>query len=652
MRCLRTFVFLLLQIALLIVISDFVCRFIPESWLPEAKSAHHPLQVLLTSAVDPSKPLPLISDTETTSSLLLKTPVSETLEVSSSKLSFLTSDTVWNKWDYLWWGITGLFALYWILTLIIFLRRTKPMRMRTKSNDLLLIHPGAMIKFVQNKIEEHPAVVSYRVTVKCKRGNPSIHAVITIRPIAPLPEIKRQIEASLHDAFTSIMGIEKLHEISIIVSIDPKSLKHVPGSQLPPVRMVEAPVKAPLETAKVQDESFDPNKDKTEVAPASIPTSHHEKAPQEVVISETECKPVIFEARMKIFDREVLAKLLTAQREQRPGVKTVFTNGCFDLLHAGHVRYLWEARKLGDQLIVAINSDASVRRLKGETRPTLKLEERLEILAGLACVDYVTWFEEDDPLALLEELKPEVLVKGANYSIDEVVGRELVQAWGADVRTLAQTPDLSSSALLEKIQMTQKKQPVQETETVMKKTICGKAYVLGDNVDTDQIIPAEHLVYSLTDPEERKLYGKYALSSVPPAQAGLPNGHIPFVREGDYVSDYTIIIAGRNFGCGSSREHAPFALREAGIKAVIAEFYARIFFRNCVNSGYLIPYETPKRLIDEFVTGDEVEIDLDENIIRNLTKKTEFDLSPLGDILPIIAAGDVFAYAQKSGMTI
>ena len=183
----------------------------------------------------------------------------------------------------------------------------------------------------------------------------------------------------------------------------------------------------------------------------------------------------------------------------------------------------------------------------------------------------------------------------------------------------------------------------------MKKSIHGKVYVLGDNIDTDQIIPAEHLVYSLTDPEERKLFGRYALSSVPPAEAGLPDGHIPFVAEGQFTSVFKIIIAGKNYGCGSSREHAPFALREAGIEAVVAESYARIFFRNCVNGGFLIPIETPGRLIHAFDTGDEAQIDLEHNTIRNLTRDREHPLNPLGDILPIIEAGDVFAYARQAG---
>src|ERR1700745_4074769 len=122
----------------------------------------------------------------------------------------------------------------------------------------------------------------------------------------------------------------------------------------------------------------------------------------------------------------------------------------------------------------------------------------------------------------------------------------------------------------------------------MRSLIQGKAYVLGDNVDTDQIIPAQYLTYNPAIAEEYKQFGKYALSSVPPAQAGVPKGHVPVHTPHEFVSDYKIVVAGKNFGCGSSREHAPIALNAAGIEAVVAEFYARIFFRNAVNGGYLI----------------------------------------------------------------
>lgn len=183
----------------------------------------------------------------------------------------------------------------------------------------------------------------------------------------------------------------------------------------------------------------------------------------------------------------------------------------------------------------------------------------------------------------------------------------------------------------------------------METSIEGKVFVLGDDIDTDQIIPAEHLVYDPTIPEERKMFGVYALSGVPPQGAGLPNGNMKFVDENG-KSEYALVIGGKNFGCGSSREHAPLALAEAGIKVVIAEFYARIFFRNSVNGGYLIPFETPGRLVDKVKTGDTVRVDVVGNTLQNLTTGETFALKPLGDILPILEAGDVFEYARSAGM--
>ena len=145
----------------------------------------------------------------------------------------------------------------------------------------------------------------------------------------------------------------------------------------------------------------------------------------------------------------------------------------------------------------------------------------------------------------------------------------------------------------------------------MDKIIKGKAFVLGDNIDTDQIIPAEHLVYSLNDEEESKKYGQYALSGVPIAKAGLPDGGTAFIQGDNYLSEYNIIIGGSNFGCGSSREHAPFALEKAGVQAIIAESYARIFYRNSVDGGFLVPLESPDKPNNDIKTGDELEIDLD-----------------------------------------
>ena len=105
----------------------------------------------------------------------------------------------------------------------------------------------------------------------------------------------------------------------------------------------------------------------------------------------------------------------------------------------------------------------------------------------------------------------------------------------------------------------------------MNQLITGKAYVLGDNIDTDQIIPAQYLSFNPAIPEERRFFGMYANSGVPEAQAGLPNGNIRFVRDGEYSSDFSIVVGGKNFGSGSSREHAPLALAEAGVKCVIAD---------------------------------------------------------------------------------
>ena len=184
----------------------------------------------------------------------------------------------------------------------------------------------------------------------------------------------------------------------------------------------------------------------------------------------------------------------------------------------------------------------------------------------------------------------------------------------------------------------------------MNQVIRGKAYVLGDNVDTDQIIPAGWLKLSTSDPEERKLYGKYALSGVPAGQRGLPAGNVPFIKDGTYRSEFSILVGGKNFGCGSSREHAPLAIAEAGASAVVAEFYARIFFRNCVNGGYLVPFETSQRLCAEIKTGDELEIDTARATLKNLTQNKTYTLKPLGDVAPIIEAGGVFAYAKHAGM--
>ena len=184
----------------------------------------------------------------------------------------------------------------------------------------------------------------------------------------------------------------------------------------------------------------------------------------------------------------------------------------------------------------------------------------------------------------------------------------------------------------------------------MESVITGKAYVLGDNIDTDQIIPAQYLSFNPSIPEERKFFGMYAMSSVPEGQRGLPAGNIPFVRDNEFKSDFGIVIGGKNFGSGSSREHAPLALAEAGVMCVIAEFYARIFFRNSVNGGYVVPLESEQPLVGKVRTGDELEVHLDEQYVLNKTKNERYTLRPLGDVLPIIEAGGIFDYARKAGL--
>jgi len=174
--------------------------------------------------------------------------------------------------------------------------------------------------------------------------------------------------------------------------------------------------------------------------------------------------------------------------------------------------------------------------------------------------------------------------------------------------------------------------------------------VLGKNVDTDQIIPAEHLVYSLDDPEERKFYGRYALSGVPDEQSGLPEGGIPLVEEDKFESEFTILVGGPNFGCGSSREHAPASLDIAGVEAIVAPTFARIFYRNSVDGGFVVPYESIEDLSKKVETGDELEIDIEQRTVRNLTQDEEYEIRPLGSVADIVNAGGIFEYARKEGM--
>lgn len=143
---------------------------------------------------------------------------------------------------------------------------------------------------------------------------------------------------------------------------------------------------------------------------------------------------------------------LKKQIEQdRPGKKLVFTNGCFDILHVGHVRYLQEARSCGDLLVVALNTDRSVRELKGPERPIQNQDDRAEILAALACVDYTFLFDEDTPLNVIKELNPDVLVKGGDWQISEIVGSDHVLGQGGEVKSLSFVDGRSTTSVVEKV---------------------------------------------------------------------------------------------------------------------------------------------------------------------------------------------------------
>ena len=151
----------------------------------------------------------------------------------------------------------------------------------------------------------------------------------------------------------------------------------------------------------------------------------------------------------KIEDRKDLKKVV--ERLKKEGKRVVFTNGCFDLIHVGHTRYLEEAKKLGDILIVAVNSDQSVRTIKGKKRPIIPEEERAEVLSALQCVDFVVIFHEPDPLNIISLLKPDVLVKGGDWGEDAIIGREVVESIGGKVVRIPEIKGASSSSIIDKI---------------------------------------------------------------------------------------------------------------------------------------------------------------------------------------------------------
>ena len=175
--------------------------------------------------------------------------------------------------------------------------------------------------------------------------------------------------------------------------------------------------------------------------------------------------------------------------------------------------------------------------------------------------------------------------------------------------------------------------------------IQGQVFVVRDNIDTDQIIPAQYLNLVPTIPEEYKKLGSYAL-------IGLPEQHYPlrYVEDNEMESKFPIVVAGRNFGCGSSREHAPVALGAAGCKLVLAESFARIFFRNCVATGELYPCDVKVRLCDILKTGDELSVDLDAGTVSIKANDEVYSIKPLGEVRPVIDAGGLFNFARETGM--
>ena len=173
----------------------------------------------------------------------------------------------------------------------------------------------------------------------------------------------------------------------------------------------------------------------------------------------------------------------------------------------------------------------------------------------------------------------------------------------------------------------------------------GPVYVVGDNIDTDQIIPAQYLNLIPTIPDEYKKLGSFAL-------CGLPDSLYPtrFVETGQLETRYPIVVAGRNFGCGSSREHAPIAMGAAGSNVVLAESFARIFFRNCVSTGELYPCELTERLCEVLKTGDIATVDLDQATVTVKATGKTYKFKPLGDVRPVVDAGGLFNYARQTGM--
>ena len=172
--------------------------------------------------------------------------------------------------------------------------------------------------------------------------------------------------------------------------------------------------------------------------------------------------------RRKIKSRQELIEILGQLKAE--GKRIVFTNGCFDLLHPGHVRYLEKAKAQGDVLVVALNSDASVREIKGGDRPVLCEEERCEVISALTSVDFVTTFEERTPQTIIEELIPQVLVKGGDWPIDEIVGRQIVESNGGKVISVDFEKEFSTTGIIDRIRSSGKEQISQDGHTDLSKS--------------------------------------------------------------------------------------------------------------------------------------------------------------------------------------
>ena len=178
-----------------------------------------------------------------------------------------------------------------------------------------------------------------------------------------------------------------------------------------------------------------------------------------------------------------------------------------------------------------------------------------------------------------------------------------------------------------------------------KSVFTGPVYVVRDNIDTDQIISAQYLNLVPTIAEEYEKLGSHALDGLPKSLYATR-----YVKDGQLDSDYPIVVAGRNFGCGSSREHAPIALGSANCEIVLAESFARIFFRNCVATGELYPCECADRLCDILKTGDVVTVDLDKARVTVPATGKVYSFKDLGDVRPVVDAGGLFNYARNTGM--